>query len=54
MSRQYPHDRQTDALTANPLLQKEQPLTQLLFVTPDKINLADLSVVIETQGGTIS
>jgi CheY-like chemotaxis protein len=34
-------------------LEKEQPLTQLLFVTTDKTNLADLSVVIETQNGNI-
>ena len=29
-------------------------MTQLLFVTTDKTNFADLSVIIETQGGTIS
>jgi CheY-like chemotaxis protein len=34
-------------------LKKEQPLTQLLVVTTDKTNLADLSVAIENQGGTI-
>lgn len=28
-------------------------MTQLLFVTTDKTNLADFSAVIETQGGTI-
>ncbi|WP_319409188.1 response regulator [uncultured Desulfosarcina sp.] len=28
-------------------------MTQLLFVTTDKTNLADLSAVIETRGGTI-
>jgi CheY-like chemotaxis protein len=35
-------------------LKKEQPLTQLLFVTPDRTPFADLSAGIERQGGSIS